>query len=808
MKNKSIITILSLCLGLGMATTSCEDMLNSESDRHSYEVAGDTLYSYWGILKSLQNIGERYVILGECRGDLIDQGEFTSDSVKAILTFGLNDPENIRDGANRYLKVSDYYHVINSCNAYLAQVDTLLEKANGERYMLREYAQVEAIRAWTYMQLVTHYGDVPYYETPMLSTNDMDNFNALDSRNRVTPTNLWEKLESKLIRAFEIERQWGYPQYDNYGYKSTVCHSTKAMFPTSLVLADLYLMGNQYEKAAMYYYEFLDGKYGGILPTSYYVTAFIPKGEDEPVLSITSMDYPWKETGATNRSSESITAIPSSVNGLWGTVQRGVNDLFGFEATIRQSTSTSDSTTTASISLYRNWERQLGPSAGYDNLRLAQNFEIYRASNPTELNAQTQKPIHLEGIGDARGVTGKYGDGFISNFGSGDYYVGIEKTQRYIMKQNPMGSYSTVYPMVYRKSLVWLRYAEALNRAGYPGHAFAILKDGLVWNKDWRPGTEESEFAPKEMRVHYEYKRTELEADGKTPVKDENGEDKVITLILPEDWETNDKCLIAGEDYDYEKFKKDTAAFHQYITEECNANEHFDSIRKNRDDVKYIEHMETHTKGEATSYTNYMSDKSSIVCNYITRDEMLKSNKEWLDFNKNQFSGNTSLTVKYIQHWPLENHTSPTSTGYSMTTGGGMSRGIHQKGCGLLKPGERESDYNFVDQVNRKLMEMGEITEPKSKAEIYSNVTDRKIIQAVEELILDEAALELAFEGNRFPDLMRIALRRQAEDGGSAGDYMAKKIGARGSDAASWANNLKDIKKWYLPLPDYSNRPQ
>lgn len=808
MKNKSIITILSLCLGLGMATTSCEDMLNSESDRHSYEVAGDTLYSYWGILKSLQNIGERYVILGECRGDLIDQGEFTSDSVKAILTFGLNDPENIRDGANRYLKVSDYYHVINSCNAYLAQVDTMLEKANGERYMLREYAQVEAIRAWTYMQLVTHYGDVPYYEKPMLTTNDMDNFNALDSRNRVTPTNLWEKLESKLIRAFEIERQWGYPQYDKYGYKSTVCHSTKAMFPASLVLADLYLMGNQYEKAAMYYYEFLDGKYGGILPTSYYVTAFTRLGEDEPELSITSVDYPWRETGATSTSSESITAIPSSVNALWGTVQRGVNDLFGFEATIRQSTSTSDSTTTASISLYRNWERQLGPSAGYDNLRLAQTFEIYRASDGVSLDATTTELIKLPGIGDARGVTGKNGNGFISSYGSGDYYVDIEKTQRYIMKQNPMGSYSTVYPMVYRKSLVWLRYAEALNRAGYPGHAFAILKDGLVWNKDWRPGTEESEFAPKEMRVHYEYKGTELEADNKTPVKDENGEDKVITLILPEDWETNDKCLIAGEDYDSAQFKKDTAAFHQYITEECNATVHFDSIRKQNNDAEYLKHMIDHTEEEATSYTNYMSDKSSIVCNYITRDEMLKSNKEWLDFNKNQFRGSTSLTVGYIQHWPLENHTSPKSTGYSMTTGGSMSRGIHQKGCGLLKPGERESDYNFVDQVNRKLMEMGEITEPMSKAEIYSNVTDRKIIQAVEELILDEAALELAFEGNRFPDLMRIALRRQAEDGGSAGDYMAKKIGARGSNAASWADNLKDIKKWYLPLPDYSNRPQ
>ena len=99
MKNKSIITILSLCLGLSMATTSCDDMLTSDSDRHSYEVAGDTLYSYWGILKSLQNIGERYVILGECRGDLIDGGEFTTDSVNAILSFGLNgDTENIKDG--------------------------------------------------------------------------------------------------------------------------------------------------------------------------------------------------------------------------------------------------------------------------------------------------------------------------------------------------------------------------------------------------------------------------------------------------------------------------------------------------------------------------------------------------------------------------------------------------------------------------------------------------------------------------------------------------------------------------------------
>ena len=98
MKNKSIITILSLCLGLSMATTSCDDMLSSDSDRHSYEVAGDTLYSYWGILKSLQNIGERYVILGECRGDLI----------KAKITLGKNVPVNIEGSTLKTYSITPY----------------------------------------------------------------------------------------------------------------------------------------------------------------------------------------------------------------------------------------------------------------------------------------------------------------------------------------------------------------------------------------------------------------------------------------------------------------------------------------------------------------------------------------------------------------------------------------------------------------------------------------------------------------------------------------------------------------------------
>jgi hypothetical protein len=66
----------------------------------------------------------------------------------------------------------------------------------------------------------------------------------------------------------------------------------------------------------------------------------------------------------------------------------------------------------------------------------------------------------------------------------------------------------------------------------------------------------------------------------------------------------------------------------------------------------------------------------------------------------------------------------------------------------------------------------------------------------VEDIIMEEREMELAYEGRRWFDLMRVARRR-------GNDYLANKVAAKFSDPAvadEVRNLLMDEKNWYLPF--------
>ena len=93
--------------------------------------------------------------------------------------------------------------------------------------------------------------------------------------------------------------------------------------------------------------------------------------------------------------------------------------------------------------------------------------------------------------------------------------------------------------------------------------------------------------------------------------------------------------------------------------------------------------------------------------------------------------------------------------------------GLHKRGCGNI---ELSEDFIIPE-----------------KASLEDS------IQYVEDMIIEELALETAFEGNRFHDLMRIAKRR----GSNA--YLADKVAEKYDNADAIRAKLMEEANWYLP---------
>ena len=80
MKHKSIFSLLFFLMGVGIATTSCEDMLTPDLTRYTENFSGrDTVYFYNGILRNVQDMVEQNELLGDLRSDLVATTKYTSD---------------------------------------------------------------------------------------------------------------------------------------------------------------------------------------------------------------------------------------------------------------------------------------------------------------------------------------------------------------------------------------------------------------------------------------------------------------------------------------------------------------------------------------------------------------------------------------------------------------------------------------------------------------------------------------------------------------------------------------------------------
>ncbi|MBR1667634.1 MAG: hypothetical protein IJ693_05055 [Bacteroidaceae bacterium] len=700
---KYILRTAALALplwGLG-GLTSCEDMMTIDTGDKAYTNAQDTLYSYLGIMRAMQDVAERQVILGEIRGDLVVSTDYTTDTLHAISNF-----EDPADQSCSMLKVSDYYNVINNCNFYIHNADTAAVKSNN-KFMVPEYAQVKAVRAWAYLQLVKNYKEVPFITEPVSNLGIIENFDY--ANNLVNKDNLVDKLiEDGILQFIETP----YPQYgsasDTYGKWNngyTDIYARLLMIPIRVVLGDLYLLRgastSDYEKAAQYYYDYLKNE-ASPMPMQY-CTA---NNRGSATISYSTPNNAtwgyWASTYTYSASSsEVISLIPGSANAGLGKMLTRVADIYGYTPSSSQqseaSTSTDDdgNTTTnkdangnevyeesGAITVTRNYKRQYGPSNAFQNIANQQTYVNYS-------NVTTSNPIasYIENC-DAR-----YGNSIENLTYEGVGYPLCCKAAR--------GSAFYYTIPTYRKTLIWLRLAEAINRAGYPEFAFAILKDGV------------NQFTLPEVVDRYDL-QIRLDANGDSiPV-----------------WNSDSTRILRYE---------------------------MDTIR-----YRAIDH--------GTYGAMY----------YVTDTLQLQKFNAFLNFKDNVWDATYGVHARGAGRgsWTAAN------TGEVITNIGGYHDSIYY-------------DYS-------KLLLAQGVT--------LGTASQEDVINAVENIIVDELALETAFEGNRFTDLVRIAEHKNAS-GYDGTEWIAQKIANRGTklatstsaavdgyDASIYAK-LKNQNLWYFSLP-------
>ncbi len=420
----SIICLSGLLVG-------CADMMDTDSELVMFEKDNtlnhptDSVYSIMGIIGKMQTIADRIVLLGEVRGDLMTTTEAASSDLKNLASFNYS-------AENKYNAVSDYYAVINNCNYFIAHIDTTLQR-RGRNIFTSEYAAVKAFRAWTYLQLVQAYGEVPLVVDPVMTEQDARNEM---SKSRSGIVDICNYFINDLTPYALVEL----PRYGNIGNYN----SQQFFIPMRALLGDLCLWAGRYAEAASWYHSYIGDK-NNPKPMNVSSRTIWPANTSEFNRATPSRGYSITSTN------EAVSIIPMEDRVFDGVV--------------------SDLTNVYESTNENNYYFQMTPSPAMLKLSAAQTYCIENNTGATTDTIYVPK------------------DGLMDDILAGDLRLYSNYSQRSTGAQDEYSEFSTLRQTInkvvarqittYRLNMIYLHYAEALNRAGFPQSAFTILKYGL-----------------------------------------------------------------------------------------------------------------------------------------------------------------------------------------------------------------------------------------------------------------------------------------------------------------------------------------
>ena len=418
---------------------SCDDFFKQESndvlyaDQEHLDNAVDSAWSVVGILGKLQVVADRTILLGEVRGDLVDLSTAASSDLRDVANFNVGDD-------NMYNNPTDYYAIINNCNYFLAHADTSLRSRN-EPVFMAEWAAVKGIRAWTYLQLALNYGRVPLITEPLLSREDAE---AAENGHMAGIEDICTYFLDDLA-GVPARYNNDFPLDSRYITVTNVSSTDLLFFPVTLLRGELYLWRatmtgsvSDYKQAALNYFQFINERDG---TSSAYPTKSDNLRWRAGTISFLSpngsLDY--------TKNEDLITVIPGNSSPTLGAYSE-LQNLF-----------CSNDDNNYQVSILAS-QRIFDISEAQDYCLPATNGLSYSYAPKGLRNYQS---------GDLR-LSRVYDENY-----EYDPFTEERIRTKYIYKHR------STNVTIYRRIMVYLHLAEALNGAGYPRMAYLILSTGL-----------------------------------------------------------------------------------------------------------------------------------------------------------------------------------------------------------------------------------------------------------------------------------------------------------------------------------------
>lgn len=751
MKIKSIIAYGLLLLGVGATTTSCEDMLTADNNLVTTDLAPqDTLYQMMGIVKRMQTLADRTILLGEIRADLVDV-----DQTRASADLKALSDNNITT-TNKYNSPAEYYGVINSCNIYLTYVDSLY-KVYGEYYYQKEIIAAKCFRAWCYLELAKIYGAVPFVTEPVLSAESAEQIVASGNKK-----NMLEILDF----AIQDLAPYAYlPENSNmrpsYGATFSDINARSIFLPVRALLGELYLWRGSVKGKGAGQSDFIDAvrMYHDYLcypgeekSVDYTSVEWTSTSWQSPITNGSYSDYSRDNFGLSSQNAYAA-VLPLDTAAYYGTTS-DLRAIFNSNYSNNYYPSVVPSTRIGDISkaqknLFVTWKK-LSTVSG------AQAVQIVRTYVPTDASTLGDERL----VGDLR-----IGDVYRteSNVSESRYNANRNSVKQYITKW--LGGNTSIsddkrqtYVIYYRTNTLYLHMAEALNLAGFPETAFVVLSRGLTY----------STLNTDTIHVN----QTITKTDGST-------KDTVIAVKLVSDDEFDRLCNIktygytnSTSDFDTDKAKAEKAA-NSFVVWKRDVFWNLPKLDNNRIGVT-IGPWRTNPAAPQNAKTQ------------IGIHSLGSGDTEFNEFYQLDDKATRDQLKQGLQPELPEG-------GYPSETGAVLT---FDEWKAITTKTKTTANYNiYVDTYNQYPTKLANYN--TDVAFLKSAAVRAKRQAHISWLILEEEALDGAFEGHRFYDILRYQMQEGKVSGPSATIQMPDSITKLYGPTPNMTG-----KPWYLPLPN------